>query len=163
MGIDVTPYPPKSDRQLSQFAVKIRNFENFKLGTDFEKAHPSAAVSRIDGSGFPVNVPSRECGIVPERPIANIRHVGHSARMTVARAFFLEALQRVADGGDVAESELDTAVPDPFALDRAEKIAWEELSHWADDDDIRERDERYTAAKRKRLRDHVAALRSNGR
>ncbi len=54
--LDVTPYPPKSDRQLSQFAVKIRNFEIFKLGTDFEKAYPSAAVSRIDGSGFPVNV-----------------------------------------------------------------------------------------------------------
>jgi hypothetical protein len=47
LGIDVTPYLPKSDRQLSQFAVKIRNFENFKLGTDFEKAHP-------------VNVPFRE-------------------------------------------------------------------------------------------------------
>ena len=55
-GYRLHPYPPKSDRQLSQFAVKIRNFENFKLGTDFE-ARPSAAVSRIDGSGFPVNVP----------------------------------------------------------------------------------------------------------
>ena len=40
--------------------MKIRNFENFKLGTDFEKAHPSAAVSRVDGSGFPVNVPNWE-------------------------------------------------------------------------------------------------------
>ena len=60
LGIVVTPYPPKSDQQLSQFAVKIRNFENFKLGTDFEKAHLSAAVSRIDGSGFPVNVPNPE-------------------------------------------------------------------------------------------------------
>jgi len=58
-GYRLHPYPPKSDRQLSQFAVKIRNFENFKLGTDFEKARPSAAVSRIDGSGFPVNVPDR--------------------------------------------------------------------------------------------------------
>ncbi len=83
--------------------------------------------------------------------------------MTVARAFLLEALQRVADGGDVAESELDTAVPDPFALDPAEKTAWEELSHWTDDNDIRERDERYAASKRQRMRDHVAALRSHGR
>jgi hypothetical protein len=55
-------------------------------------------------------------------------------------------------------------VPDPFALDPAEKTAWEELSHWADDGDMREWDERYAAAKRERMRmrDHVAALRSHG-
>ena len=82
--------------------------------------------------------------------------------MTLARAFLVKALQRVADGGDLTEFELDTAVPDPFALDPAEKAAWEELSHWADDDDIRERDERYAAAKRERMRDYVAALRSHG-
>ena len=82
--------------------------------------------------------------------------------MTAARAFLLEALQRVADGGDVGAAELDTAVPDPFALDYAEKNAWEELSHWADDDDIRERDGRYAAHKRERMRDHVAALIANG-
>ena len=82
--------------------------------------------------------------------------------MTAARAFFLDALQRVANGGDVREVELDMAVPDPFALDHVEKSAWEELSHWADDDDIRERDERYAACKRERMRDHVAALMANG-
>ncbi|RYE92708.1 MAG: hypothetical protein EOO77_46455, partial [Oxalobacteraceae bacterium] len=76
-----------------------------------------------------------------QRPIAVIPHVDHKALMTVARDFLLEALQRIADGGDVTESELNIAVLDPFALDPAEKIAWEELSHWADDDDIRERDE----------------------
>jgi hypothetical protein len=53
-------------------------------------------------------------------------------------------------------------VPDPFALDPAEKTAWEELSHWADDGDMRDWDERYAAAKRERMRDHVAALRSHG-
>lgn len=83
--------------------------------------------------------------------------------MTIARASLLEALQRVADGRDVTESELETAVPDPFALDPAEKAAWEELSHWADDDDIRERDERYAASKRERMRDHIAALLSFSR
>jgi hypothetical protein len=98
-----------------------------------------------------------------KRPIADIQHVGHNARMTVARAFLVEALQRVADGGEVTGSELDAAVPDPFALDPVEKTAWKELSHWADDDDIRERDECYAASKRKRMRDHVAALRSHGR
>jgi hypothetical protein len=82
--------------------------------------------------------------------------------MTVARTFLLEALQHVADGGDVTEAELNAAVPDPSALASAEKIAWEELSHWADDEDIRERDERYAASKRERMRDHVAALLSHG-
>jgi hypothetical protein len=83
--------------------------------------------------------------------------------MTVARAFLLEALQRVADGGDVTETELDTAAPDPLALDPVEKAGWEELSHWIDDDDIRERDERYAASKRERMREHVASLLLNGR
>jgi hypothetical protein len=78
--------------------------------------------------------------------------------MTAARAFLREALQQVADGGDVAASELKTAVPDPFALDSAEKSAWEELSHWIDDEDIRERDEDYAAFKRERMSHHLAAL-----
>ena len=47
---------------------------------------------------------------------------------------------------------------DPLSLDQDEKNAWEELSHWGDDDDIRERDERYAASKRERMRDHIATL-----
>jgi hypothetical protein len=82
--------------------------------------------------------------------------------MTVSRAFLVEALRRVAAGGHIGEAELDAAVPDPFTLDAVEKNAWEELSHWADDDDIRERDERYAAFKRDRMRDHVAALMAKG-
>ncbi|MBB5716557.1 hypothetical protein [Sphingomonas aerophila] len=82
--------------------------------------------------------------------------------MTAARAFLLKVLQRVADGGDVSEPELNTAVPDPFALNRAEKNAWEELSHWADDDDVRGRHQRYAASKRERMRDHLAALIATG-
>lgn len=82
--------------------------------------------------------------------------------MIAARAFLIEALRRVAGGGDIGEAELDAAVPDPFALDAREKDAWEELSHWADDDDIRARDERYTASKRDRMRDHLQALMKNG-
>ncbi len=81
--------------------------------------------------------------------------------MTLARAFLLDTLQRVADGGDIGESELDTAVPDPFALDAAEKIAWKELSHWADDNDIRGRDERYSASKRERMRKYLVTLLSH--
>jgi len=82
--------------------------------------------------------------------------------MTASRTFLIEALQRVAGGGHIGEAELDAAVPDPFTLDAAEKNAWEELSHWVDDDDIRERDERYAAFKRDRMRDHVAALTATG-
>ena len=68
--------------------------------------------------------------------------------MTGPRSFLLEALQRVADGGDISEAELDAAIPDPFVLDKIEQDAWEELSHWADDADIRERDDKYAAFKR---------------
>lgn len=82
--------------------------------------------------------------------------------MTAARTFLLEALIRVAGGGDVSEVELVTSVPDPSALDRDEKNAWEELSHWADDDDLRERDALYANYKRGRIRDHIAALNVNG-
>lgn len=82
--------------------------------------------------------------------------------MTAARAFLLKALQRVIDGGDVGEVELETAVPDPFALDCAERNAWEELSHWVDDDDIRGRDKRYAASNRERMRDRLVALTTDG-
>lgn len=87
----------------------------------------------------------------------------HNLGMNLVRAFLLEALQRVADGGDIDMTELDTAVPNPRSLDRHEKSAWEELSHWADDGDIRERDQRYAQLKRERMSDHAAALTANGR
>ncbi|MEH3046173.1 hypothetical protein [Sphingomonas adhaesiva] len=82
--------------------------------------------------------------------------------MSATRAFLLEALDRVARGGDIREAELDAAVPHPIALDPAEKNAWVELSHWTDDNDIRERDERYAAFKRERMRDHLTALMLKG-
>lgn len=80
--------------------------------------------------------------------------------MTTPREYLLNMLQRIVDGGDLTTDELDTAIPDPRLLDdRSEKDAWEELSHWADDDDIRARDVRYSEYKRERMRDHIAALR----
>jgi len=82
--------------------------------------------------------------------------------MTAARLFLLGALQRVADGGDIIEDELAAAIPDPYALDKIERKAWEELSHWADDADIRARDGNYAAFKRGRMRDHIAALQAIG-
>ena len=87
----------------------------------------------------------------------------HSVQMTAARTFLVDALQRVADGGDIDEAELEAAVPDPFALDDLEKNAWEELSHWADDDDIRARDERYAGYKRDRMRECIAIFSAEGK
>ena len=89
----------------------------------------------------------------------DIPHLIRSGRMTAARASLLEDLQRVADGEDIVEAELEAAVPDPFMLDPAEKNAWEDLSHWADDDDIRERDEHYAALEPERMR---SCCRSDG-
>ena len=82
--------------------------------------------------------------------------------MTAARAFLLDALRRVADGGDIGEAELDAAVPHPLSLDQVEKNAWEELSHWADDAGIRVRDDTYANFKRDWMRDRIAALEANG-
>jgi|TARA_R100000501_G_scaffold14680_4_gene26674 hypothetical protein len=87
----------------------------------------------------------------------------HSGLMTAARTFLIDALQRVADGGDMDETEIEAAVPDPFALDDLEKKAWEELSHWADDKDIRVRNERYAGYKRDRMRECIATFNARGK
>ena len=78
--------------------------------------------------------------------------------MTAARSYLLSALQRVADGGDLTTEELDAAIPNPRLLDAAEKDAWEQLSHWADDDDIRARDDNYAAFTRDWMREHIVRL-----
>ncbi len=78
--------------------------------------------------------------------------------MTDARRYIRDTLQRIVDGGDLTTEELDAAVPNPLLLCRDEQAAWEELSHWADDNDIRARDERYAASKRDRMRDQITAL-----
>ncbi len=78
--------------------------------------------------------------------------------MTDARRYLRDTLQRIVDGGDLTTEELDAAVLNPLLLGRVEQNAWEELSHWADDDDIRAKDERYAASKRNRMRDQIIAL-----
>ena len=80
--------------------------------------------------------------------------------MTAARSYLLSALQRVADGGDLTTEELDAAIPNPRLLDAAEKDAWEQLSHWADDADIRAKDAHYASFKRDWIRERIAALNS---
>ncbi|MDI1295964.1 MAG: hypothetical protein PSY12_08785 [bacterium] len=78
--------------------------------------------------------------------------------MASARVHLLTMLERVADGGDLTAQELNAAIPDPLLLDQREKAAWEELSHWADDEDIRAKDAHYTGLKRQWMRDHMSAL-----
>ena len=82
----------------------------------------------------------------------------HKAAMADAHQYLRGTLQRIVDGGDLTTAELDAAVPDPSILSRVKKDAWEELSHWADDDDIRAKDKRYAANKRDQMRDHIIAL-----
>lgn len=80
--------------------------------------------------------------------------------MTGSRDYLIATLQRIVDGGDLTIEELDAAIPDPRGLERAEKDAWIQLSHWADDSDIRAKDHRYAAFKREWMRDHIKALNS---
>lgn len=80
--------------------------------------------------------------------------------MTSVRAYLLSTLRRIVNGGDLSPEELDAEIPDPLVLDRSERAAWEELSHWADDADIRAHDAHYAAFKRDWMRDHIATLSS---
>jgi hypothetical protein len=57
-----------------------------------------------------------------------------------ARSFLLDALRRVAAGGELASDSLLSAIPDPRALGPIEKEAWLVLRGWADDGDIRAKD-----------------------
>jgi hypothetical protein len=82
--------------------------------------------------------------------------------MTAAKSYLLETLQRVIDGGDVDPDELDAAVPNPLDLNSVEFSAWQQLSHWADDADIRQKDEYYATFKREWMRHHVDVLKNNG-
>lgn len=78
--------------------------------------------------------------------------------MSGVRDYLIATLQHIVDGGDVTTEELDAAIPDPRGLERAEKVAWEQLSHWADDADIRAKDSRYAAFKREWMREQIKAL-----
>ena len=74
------------------------------------------------------------------------------------RPFLEEALRRVAEGGDITNDELSAAIPDPIALEGAERKAYHGLSYWADDSDIRARDPAYGQVRRAGLKDLLRAL-----
>ena len=56
-------------------------------------------------------------------------------------------------GGELTSDELDGAIPDARELEGSERAAWQGLSHWADDDDVREKDPAYGSARRRQLCD----------
>lgn len=87
-------------------------------------------------------------------PIADIvgaAALGQSGGVTDARAFLINSLRHVINGGDVTNDELDDAIADPAGLRGAERRAWHGLSYWADDDDIRAKSPAYAPSRRRQL------------
>ena len=78
--------------------------------------------------------------------------------MTALNSYLLDTLQRVVDGGDVELDELAAAVPSPLELNSVEHSAWQQLSQWADDGDIRQKDASYASFKRERMQHYIAVL-----
>lgn len=78
--------------------------------------------------------------------------------MTAMRSYLLDTLQRVVDGGDVDPDELSATVPKPLELNSVEQSAWQQLSQWADDADIRQKDASYASFKRERMEHYIAVL-----
>jgi hypothetical protein len=77
--------------------------------------------------------------------------------VTDHRAFLLDALRRVRDGGTFTNEDLGI-IQDPSALHQIERAAWQRLSHWADDDDIRAKDSRYADMQERQIGDALADL-----
>jgi hypothetical protein len=81
-----------------------------------------------------------------------------SAGVTDARAFLINSLRHVIDGGEVTNDELDAVIADPAKLRDAERKAWYGLSYWADDDDVRAKDPAYAPSRRRQLSGLLADL-----
>jgi len=69
------------------------------------------------------------------------------------RSYLLHTLDRVLCGIELSRRELEAAIPLPQTLMGHENDAWEQLGHWADEADVRSRDENYTAFHLDWLRD----------
>ena len=69
------------------------------------------------------------------------------------RSFLLQTLGRVLGGIELTRTELEAAIAHPQTLSGHESDAWEQLSHWADEADVRAKDENYTAFHLDWLRD----------
>jgi hypothetical protein len=69
------------------------------------------------------------------------------------RSYLFHALDRVLGGNELSRRELEAAIIHPQSLRGHENDAWEQLGHWADEADLRARDENYNAFHLDWLRD----------
>jgi len=75
-----------------------------------------------------------------------------------SRAYLLDALGRLLDGGELRPGEPRTTIADAEGLPRHEKDAWEQLEHWAGEAEVRARDANYARFHLDWLRDLHARL-----
>mgnify|MGYP001069218234 CR=1 FL=1 len=74
------------------------------------------------------------------------------------RLTLINMMKQVLADGDITNSELLAAAPDPKDLAELERVAWQRLSHWADDDDIRAKDKVYVDMQRRNIAEALADL-----
>ncbi len=75
-----------------------------------------------------------------------------------ARLALIDLMKRALAGNRITNMELSTVAPDPIALDQIEKLAWQRLSQWVDDDDIRAKDQAYADMQRRHVVEALADL-----
>ena len=71
--------------------------------------------------------------------------------MSEHREALIQWLGHVIDDGNITNDELHGAFPHPENLIGAERKAWQGLSYWADDEDVRIKDPAYAPAQRRSL------------
>lgn len=74
------------------------------------------------------------------------------------RLALIGLLKRALTGGEITNDELFAAAPNPTALNQLERLAWQRLSHWADDDDIRAKNKTYAEMQTRQIADALADL-----
>ena len=78
--------------------------------------------------------------------------------MQGTRSYLVDALGRVLAGAVLRPDEPGTTIPDAGTLPKHEKVAWEQLNHWAGEADVRARDANYAKFHLDWLRDLHAQL-----
>ncbi|WP_447954204.1 hypothetical protein [Sphingopyxis chilensis] len=74
------------------------------------------------------------------------------------RLTLIDMMKRALADGNITNNELFAAAPDPKGLAELERVAWQRLSHWADDDDIRAKDKVYADKQRRNIAEALADL-----
>lgn len=74
------------------------------------------------------------------------------------RLALINLSKHVLAGGAITDRDLYAAVPSAVALDQIERVMWQRLSQWVDDDDIRAKDGAYAEMRRRQIADALADL-----